>query len=91
MRQRTIQPELTTQELKHYKKELFKKIGEIGETNHSPTLRAKLIHIDFREDRGWFEVVEAEIEGVKKYNTAVGQQFYLPIRMSMETMFGISK
>lgn len=76
----------TRQELKHYREVLEENIGKIGMTNHSPTLMAKLIEVEY--DRCWFEVTPSEPDGPVKYNSAVGQTFYLPLRMGTSIKFG---
>lgn len=82
---RKPEPPPTPKELKHYKKVLEEKIGKIGMTNHSPTLKAKLLSIDV--DRCWLEVTEVGEDGAEKYNSDVGQEFYLPLRMTFNINF----
>jgi hypothetical protein len=54
-------------------------IGELVNTNLSPTLKARLISVG--KETSYFEVVETDYETIKRNNTAVGQKFDVPTRI----------
>jgi hypothetical protein len=71
-------PPPTLEERKTYIQELKSNIGRIGTTYFSPTYKARLTSVE--KDKCWFVVTEAGEDGIEKYNSAVGQTFYLPLK-----------
>jgi len=76
-------PPPTSEERKTIVQELKDNIGRIGRTAFSPTYRARLTYVE--KDKCWFEVVENN--QMERYNSAVGQTFYIPLHLKPNISF----
>ena len=76
-------PPPTLEERKTYIQELKNNIGKIGNTAMSPTYKARLTSVE--KDKCWFEVTENN--QMERYNSAVGQTFYIPLKSNPSVSF----